>query len=275
MRPIGMFLATALLCAGFTVSLKAAPDTKAAPSAGVKEDISVLAGKMLDKTHQARTAVKDRNQSAALQDVEDAQNDLRQMQERSRGATMIPVYQEFVDISMLRPVISEHEKRDTGSAKEPEVVHEVAGDYTDVTVSTVEAQRNLAAAKLALQQHNWSLADAALADVQQGVSIESVEADMPLAKARENLILARSAAEKGNYREVHAALRAASSALESYISAGRAHSVEAKSLKEQIDTYDKNVGQSHADIATEINNWWNTTSKWTPYKPQEQMAKSH
>jgi hypothetical protein len=271
MRQIQMLLATALLCAGFSPLLSAAPDTKAESSAGVKEDLSVLAGKMLDKTDQARTAIKDRNQNAALQDVQDAQNDLNQIREGSHGATMIPLYQEFVDISVLRPVISEHEKRN--AAKQPEVVHEVSGDYTDVSVSTVEARRNLAAAKLALEQHNWRLADAALADVQQGVSIEAVEAAMPLAKARENLILARSAAEKGNYREVRAALRATSNALESYINAGRPHSVEAKSLKEQIDTYDKNVEQSHTGTVAKINDWWNTTSNWTPYKSQE-LAKS-
>jgi hypothetical protein len=187
---------------------------------------------------------------------------------------MIPVYQEFVSISMLRPVIAGHERQSGKSTKQPEVVHEVAGDYTDVTVSTVEAQRNLGAAKLALKQHNWSLADAALADVQQGVSIESVEADMPLARTRENLILARSAAEKGNYREVHAALQSAANALESYINSGQPHSVEAKSLRQEIETYDKNVEQSRTDAVKEINNWWNTTSNWTPYEQHEQSAKS-
>jgi hypothetical protein len=89
-----MLLATALLCAGFSPLLSAAPDRKTESSAGVKEYLSVLAGKMLDKTQQARMAIKDRNQSAALQDVKDAQNDLNQIREGSRGATMIPVYQE-------------------------------------------------------------------------------------------------------------------------------------------------------------------------------------
>jgi hypothetical protein len=43
--------------------MNAAPDTKGEPSAGTKEDISVLAGKMLDKTHQARIAITDRNRA--------------------------------------------------------------------------------------------------------------------------------------------------------------------------------------------------------------------
>lgn len=64
MRQIRSFLATALLCAGFTVSLNAAPNTKGEPSSGIKEEISVLAGKMLDETHQARIVITDRNDSA-------------------------------------------------------------------------------------------------------------------------------------------------------------------------------------------------------------------
>jgi hypothetical protein len=154
------------------------------------------------------------------------------------------------------------------------VVHQVAGDYTDVAVSTTVAQTNLQAAKAALERKNWKQADNALADVQEGVSIESIEANMPLAKARENLILARTAAEKGDYTEVHTALKAASDALANYANAGRPHASDAKSLKQQIDAYGKTVQQNHSDAVTKINNWWNTTSDWTPYHGAGQMSAS-
>ena len=89
------------------------------------------------------------------------------------------------------------------------MVHQVPGDYTDVSVNTSVAQTNLSAAKTALEQANLKLADQALADVQEGVSIDEVEASMTLARARENLILARSAAERGKSDELRAALNAA------------------------------------------------------------------
>jgi flagellin-specific chaperone FliS len=277
MRRFSILLGAALLCAPFAAYATAAGQS--AQSAGSKEDLSVLAGKMLEETNQARKAIQDKNSTSALQDVERAQAELRQIEARAHGATMIPVYQEFVSISMLQPVIAEQNGREANenrqSAKAGEqVVHQVSGDYTDVAVSTTVAQQNLATAKTALQQKSFQLADKALADVQQGVSMQMIEANMPLAKARENLILARSAAEKGDYAEVHAALQSASKALATYASAGRPHSADANSLKQQIDSYDKSVQQNHEDVVAKINGWWNTTSSWTPYQGSGQMSAS-
>jgi hypothetical protein len=182
---------------------------------------------------------------------------------------------------MLQPVIAEQNQRANGTNQQarksntpPAAVREVAGDYTDVAVSTTVAKTNLQAARTAIQQGKLKIADKALADVQQGVSMESIEANMPLSRARENLILARSAAENGNWTEVHAALAAASNALVGYSNAGRPHSAEAKSLQQQIDAYDKTVQQNHNDAVAKINAWWNTTSDWTPYHPAGQMSAS-
>jgi hypothetical protein len=283
MKRVGSLFAATLLCLPCALNVSAAA-TSQASSAGSKEDLSVLAGKMLDETNRARIAVKDKNKTSALHDVEQAQADLRSIQSHSRGATMIPVYQEFVSVSMLTPVIAEQNaRRANGNANananqqnqqtnQPAVVRQVAGDYTNVAVSTVVSQRNLDAAKAALEKGNWNLADRALSDVQEGVSIEEVEANMPLTRARENLILARAAAEKGNYTEAQAALKAASNALNNYINAGQPHAEEAKSLKQQIDTFDNSLQQNHGDAVAKINKWWNTTSDWTPYQVGGQMS---
>jgi len=274
-------LGAALLCVPCASHLNANPTKQSVQSAGSKEDLSVLAGKMLDQTNLARVDIKNGNTNSALRHVEQAQADLRDIQARSNGATMIPVYQEFVSISMLQPVIAEQNARANNANRQaaaanqkPAVVHQVAGDYTDVAVSTKVAQTNLQAAKAALERHDLKQADLALSDVQQGVSIESVEANMPLARARENLILARTAAEKGNWTEVHAALTAASKALATYGNENRPHSADAKSLQAQIDSYDKTVQQNHNDVVAKINQWWNTTSNWTPYQPAGQLSAS-
>lgn len=274
MRRLGILLGAVILCAPLAVYLDATPTGQPAQSAGIKEDLSVLAGKMLYETNLARTAIKGKSETAAMQHVERAQAELRDIQARAHGATMIPVYQEFVSVSMLQPVTAEQHAREAKPNEPAQVVHQVAGDYTDMAVSTTVAQKNLESAKIALQRGNWNLADAALADVQQGVSMESIEANMPLARARENLILARTAAEKGNYVEVHAALKAASNALANYGSEGRAHSTDANSLKQQITSYNNTVQQNHSDAIAKINSWWNTTSNWTSYRMAGQMSAS-
>lgn len=263
MKVFGILFCCAFFCAAGIAAQRQSVNSNE-PSAGSKEDLSILAGKMLDQTNNAREAIKDQNKAAALRDVEQARTELRDIQAKANGATTIPVYQEFVSVSILNPVQAEHAAR--RRAHNEATVHQVAGDYTDVAVNTTVAQKNLEAAKQALNEGNLKLADEALADVQEGVSIEEVEANMPLARARENLILARAAAEKGRYGEAHAALASASRALSSYINQNGQHVDQARSLKQQIDSYDQNLQQNHTNIVSEINQWWNTTSGWTPYE---------
>ncbi len=265
MSTIRSLVCSTILCIAVPAVYGQTSGTAANNSAGSKEDLSVMAGKMLDQTNKARTEIKQHDKSAALREVEQAQAELRNIQRHANGATTIPVYQEFVSVSILKPVQAEQASRHA-NLKNVATVHQVAGDYTDVTVNTTVAEKNLSAAHTALDEGNLKLADQALADVQEGVSIDEVEADMPLARARENLILARSAAEKGNYTEAHAALTAASKALSNYSSEGGRHSSDANSLKQQIDSYNQNLQQNHSDAVAKINQWWNTTSDWTSYK---------
>src|SRR5579875_275024 len=131
-------------------------------SAGSKEDVSRLAGQMLDATNQARTAVEKHDRQLALQDVDRAERDLRQIEGRAHGATMVPVYQEFVSVSILGPVRAEQNARKAAAnhtmakvSTNNIAVHEVAGDYTEVMVSTAVARNGLAAAKAGLEKNNW------------------------------------------------------------------------------------------------------------------------
>lgn len=272
MRKLGVLFCGVLLCVAGAVADSQSAQTSAR-SAGSKEDLSVMAGKMLDQTNKARAEIKQNDKSAALRDVEQAQTDLRDIQNHANGATTIPVYREFVSVSILNPVRAEQAARHS-NLKSVATVHQVAGDYTDVAVNTTVAEKNLAAARTALNEGKLKLADQALADVQEGVSIEEVEANMPLARARENLILARAAAEKDNYSEVHAALASSSKALSNYSEAGGQHANEANSLKQQIDSYNQNVQQNHSDAVAKINQWWNTTTDWTSYKSGAHLSAS-
>jgi hypothetical protein len=248
-------------------------------SAGIREDLSTLAGNMLNETNQARTAVKSGNLDLVQEHVNRAQADLQKVEALAKGSTLIPVYQEFVSVSILGPVQTEQAARHTNAqlsskpkgplnVKNP-VVHEVAGIYTSVVVSTTVAKDSLDAAAAALSRGDLLTADSALADVQEGVQIRSDKGDMPLEEARENLILARARARNGKYAESQAALKAASEALLMYAQEGEPHANQAREMAQEINAYNQNLQQNHVDAIAKINKWWNTVSDWSPYRSQQ------
>src|SRR5690348_15210836 len=61
-------------------------------SAGPREDISVWAGKMIDETNRARQAIKDGKEQAAIQHVNRAEADLREVESKANGSTLVPLY---------------------------------------------------------------------------------------------------------------------------------------------------------------------------------------
>ena len=278
MRTLMMMPVIAML-AGFPL-LASDNTAKNTSSAGTREDLSTLAGNMLNETNAARAAIKKGNRLLAQQHVERAERDLQAIESRANGRTMIPVYQEFVSVSILGPVQAEQNAKHASAqtAEKPvkvgnkAVVHEVAGDYTSVVVNTTVAKNSLAAAKSALAKADLLTADSALADLQEGVEIRSDEADMPLAEVRENLVIARASARNGKFEEAQAGLRAASEALSTYAHEGGSHANEAKAMEQEIRTYNQDLSQNHADVVTKINEWWNKIADWSPYKAQEQLS---
>ena len=242
-------------------------------SAGSKEDVSRLAGQLVDETNNARAALKSGSDQAAIDDVNQAQRILNRIEARAPGMPLVPVYQEFVSVSILTPVVDEHNARKAlqqetaNNNNGPTVVHQVAGEYTRVMLDTVVTKMALAAAEYDLGMTDWKGADKALSDVQEAVKIESVKSDMPLSRARENLILARFAARQGNYSEARDSLDAASRALAAYVAEGGTHAEQAKRLERPIRSLASDIQQDRADAVSKINGWWNTTSNWSAYKP--------
>jgi hypothetical protein len=265
-----IFLALAFAVFQMSAQTPAKNNSDTSYSAGSKEDLARLAGQMLDNTNQARTALKRGDHQVAIQDVNRARADLQKIEAQAHGATMVPLYREFVSISILAPVRAEQQARNN---QRPEAVQQVAGDYTRALVSTPVAKNGLDAAKAAVDKQDWKTADAALSDVQDGVQVESFESDMPLSRARENLILARAAVRQGHYTEASAALNGAAKALSNYEPQGGAHSSEARQMQHEIEKLGGNIAQQHADAIATINKWWNTTSSWTPYATSQASAR--
>jgi hypothetical protein len=258
--------------AGLQAQDAQAPNGGAFRSAGPREDLSVLAGDVLKQTNQARIDIKDHNAQAALNHVEQGQMYLRRLQALAHGSTTIPVYQEFVSVSILGPVQAAQRAQAKSKNSEASVtnnnagVQQVSGDYTSVTMNTTVAKNNLAAAKKALEAGQPGVADQALQDVQEGVQIQMVQADMPLTRTRENLILARSFARRNDWTETRNALVSALGALKNYESENGPHKQAAAQLYEQIQAATNSLPQNHANLLSEINKWWNEIADWSRYK---------
>jgi hypothetical protein len=144
-------------------------------------------------------------------------------------------------------------------------VQEVAQEFTSITLNTDMAKDHLEAARNALEDGNRKAADSALAAVQDGVTMVSVAADRPLLKARENLILARQDAERGQFRQMRAPLTAAANALNTYCAENTPHANSAKRLSSDIRSYAQSVNpqMSTSNSVRKINNWWEQTGSWS------------
>jgi hypothetical protein len=72
-----------------------------------------------------------------------------------------------------------------------------------------------------------------------------------------------AAANRGNFKEAHAALIAASQALGNYASNQGVHSADARMVKSQIDNVNQSIDQNHADADSKIDLWWGRVVDWT------------
>jgi hypothetical protein len=241
--------------------------------------------RVLADTNEARTAIAQGNKARATQCVDDALSALGQIQ----GAS-IPIYTEFSQVAILGPIQEQQRRSHGGSAnnnrpgatgeasrqaenqpgtsaqtggKAP-AVKEVAQEFTAVTLDANMAKDHLQAARTALNNGDTKQADTALAAVQDGVGLVSVEADRPLLRARENLMLARTLAQQGHYDQVSAPLRAAADALDTYRTVNQAHGSDAGNLSQQIRSYASSFSSAnHSDAAQKIEQWWDQTRSWT------------
>jgi len=231
---------------------------------------------MLEETGMARTAIQQKNLQRAKTDVDRALNDANQATAQHSGTDLVPLYTELERISVIEPIMKRRQANtknstSTGSADRSAsgsqqggalAVHEVVGGATSAFLDVTAAQRHLQAAQQALNKNDSTQANRELQAVEDSVVIESVATDMPLLRARENLVLARDSAEAGKYQRSQAELRAASRALSEYEKTSTSHSQDAQHLRTEIDTYAQSLAKNHTDANSKIESWWDQTTNW-------------
>ena len=237
---------------------------------------SRAAAKMLEHTAHARQAIRSKSRQRAMTHVNEALQAAGKIQ---TTAKMIPIYTEFEEVSVIGPLQASRtqtqapteasreaaEQPAASAQRSGEVVRDVEGDFTSVAVDMSQARRHLDAAKTALQSDDLAQADRALQAVQNSVSMESVEADLPLVKARQNLAMALMQARQGQVSNAQAPLREAVNALESYRQMpGAAHTTEAAQLSKDINNFVSTMQQkTQTQTTDQIQQWWNQVADWT------------
>lgn len=251
--------------------------------------------RVLADTNQARDAISQGDAakaSASIQAALAAISNIEAAQAPSqsdRNLNIVPIYTELGEASVVGPVYrqqrlhptetepgaqgSANRMEETPQSTNPEAgnrahgvaVTGLAESFTSLTLNLDMARDHLQAAQQALANGNLNLADAALAAVQNGVSMVSIAADRPLLRARENLILARQAAEQGQYARMQAPLMAAARALDTYCSGSDIqHAEEARQLSREIRAYAGGLtGQSQPGSVDRIDGWWELAGSWT------------
>jgi hypothetical protein len=235
---------------------------------------------MLHATDKARKAIAQHNQQLAAKDLHEALSFSNEAGTQHATNNLVPLYSELDRTSVLGPIV--RQQKSTGSSQSGSAdrsapgsssaqkngssnqvgVDEVVGAYTAVWLDVPNAHKHLQAAQQALTQNDLTGADRELQAVQGSLVVDSVATDMPLVRARENLMLARDSAAANHYREAQAQLREASKALSTYAKSSTSHSQDAQRLQSDIDTYAQSMTTNHADAASKIESWWDQTTNW-------------
>lgn len=242
-----------------------------------RAQLSNAATDMMADAQNARKAIAKNDKSGAQKLVNDAVNKLKEVQSMARGQTVVPIYTEIATVAVwepseiVQPTSGSAERQNTATAGQATVgpppkaaIQDMARSVTAVTVNLPSAANHINASKAALDRGDMKAADSALAQAEGAVIAESVAADLPLIRARENLVLARQRAQANDWPSTRTALKAASDALSDHAAGqGLQHAADASSLKKQIDEYAGNLDKHHEDAAKRIENWWEQAAAWT------------
>jgi len=223
---------------------------------------------ILQQTTLARDAVKAHAKDAAMDHVRQAEALAKQIREQS-GASgqplLVPVAWETETTTTYTNV--KHPKASDTSAdrlmKHNTNVSAAEQDTTTAKLNVDTAAERLEKADALISVGDWEGADTALSAVLAAVERERASTDMPLLRARQNLMLARSRVMEQKYSDAKLPLREAADALsefEALFPGPRAET--AKTMRADIIAYARDIGHHHDDALDKINAWLDPVNQW-------------
>jgi hypothetical protein len=220
-----------------------------------------LASAMLRNVDDARQAIARQDHQSAAGSLDVALGLVSQIYGRAGAHSkplIVTIRSEMETESVLVPA------RRSGAPRRDTTVSQVSGRYSAETIDIDEAREHMASAKAALMRRDFSGADAHLDSLQKSVKHETVTGEMPLLRVRDNLSLALARVHEGKFKHAAPALHAAVRALANYTGS---HSADAARLRTEIESYARDIEDSHADAADRINAWSSQVSRWLEQTP--------
>jgi hypothetical protein len=230
------------------------------------QDLSSLAGGILEQSQLAGNAVAVQDKAAAMDHIDRALAAVQEIQMQTAGRpapVLINVYTEWNATSTYEPV--KGKSSDEVSAdrwKKDTAVRHVEGEQAVGKLDIASASVHLATAKTALAANDWTAAGNALGAVQSSVVRQEYQGSLPLLKAQQNLSLARSRIAEGKFKDAVSPLRAAAQGLAEYETFSPDHALAAENMREQIDTYAHEIRHDHADALQRIDLWSSRVNQW-------------
>ena len=258
-------------------------DTKAdvTLSAAEQRAVSIAAGRLLRHTYDARAALKAEDRKQAAAEIAKAQKlaaiieqavpsytvksqiaagDLSYEDEDTLKPTIIPIFDELDKVSLVAPL--RQAKAEGKTPAEAVVADELREMRVSLDLGMAKGGLDLAGIKL--ENDDIEGAEQALAAVMGSLHFSLLEVDLPLDRARENLMLAKAAIEEGDKIEARAVLAEAGRELNAYAKGtGETDNKEISQLREEMKALDGKLeaGKESKGFAATIEGWWDRIGK--------------
>ena len=227
----------------------------AQPAARVDADSMSKASSILEHSRLARQAIAAHLGSKALSQVDQAlslASDILNKASLEARPVLIPISSD-VEREITYSPAKPGKKAEPGGKSS---VRRVREQYSQVSLDVTLAANQLQKAKELLEKQNLSEADTELADIETGLVIRKGSADVPLLKARENLMLARARILEGKWKDAQMPLHAASQSLQDYFAESPGpQAAKAREMWPKMDKMASRLKSKPQQALAWINQW--------------------
>ena len=252
-----------ILAAAMLLGAECALPQEQAPSAVViQTNVSSLAATAMEQAALARRAALAGDRETAGRHIDQALAAARNAETAGRQAGLESGGRVLVPIEAEVEVEATHKPRRAGAGVTSRV-EDVSGRVTRTSVDVAAVRQRLEAARGALDRGDLTAAAGSLAAVEQSVQSASARGEMPLARARQNLEMARRWAAEGKPKSAKAPLQEAARALREYERrAPEPQASQAAALLAEVEAYARRVSRERDAAPARIAGFLDRTANW-------------
>ena len=221
---------------------------------------SADAYRLYESVNQARAAIKAGDRQAANNQVHWAVAAADRLRASGAGNS-VPIYMELAEnFAKAAPAPADPHALQFGTVEPPVDSNTAMLQYTTLALNLPQAQPRIEAAQAALEDGEMKTADNALAAAQNAVTFQSVAANMPLLRARQNLNLAAEQVRKGAFTVAQTTLREAARELMAYAANGGPRGDDAHQLAGEINACADQILSDGAEAGARIERYWDSAA---------------